>query len=308
MEKQSCVFVAGGDTLIGGAVLRELKRQGYENVVSEASDLTDTQSIESFFTQRQIEYVFLAAGKSGGIGANTKYPATLMLDNLLIEANVIQAAHHHGVKKLLYLASSCVYPKHAPQPLKIGSLFTGKLESTNEAYATAKIAGLVLCQAYRQEHGDKFIVGIPANTFGEGDDFGLDESHVIAALICKMHEAKKNHTPFVEVWGSGKPRREFIYADDLASACVFAMQRYDSVEPINLGGGTDVSIVELAQMIRKVVGYEGELKFDSSKPDGMPLKSLDSSVLLSMGWQARAPFEDALERTYRWFLEKGINI
>mgnify|MGYP001610337636 CR=1 FL=1 len=305
MEKQAKIFVAGSDTLIGGAILRELRRQGYEGVISESSDLTEAHSVQSFFTQQRIDYVFLTAGKSGGIGANTKYPATLMLDNLLIEANVIRAAHHHGAKKLLYLASSCIYPKHAPQPLQIESLFTGKLESTNEAYATAKIAGLVLCQAYRQEHGDTFIVGIPANAFGEGDDFSLEESHVIAALIRKMREAKMNRAPVVDVWGSGKPRREFIYADDLASACVFTMQNYDSVEPINLGGGLDVSIAELAQMIKKVVGYEGELRFDSSKPDGMPLKSLDSSMLLSMGWKAKTPFEEALQKTYTWFLEVG---
>jgi len=306
MQRESRIYVAGGETLIGSALLRELERHGYQNVVGrEEPDLTDGKQVESFFAAIKPDTVFLAAGKSGGIGANQKYPAELMRDNLLIESHVIHSAQQHHVKKLLYLASSCSYPKHAPQPMQIESLLSGKLEPTNEAYAIAKIAGLGLCQAYRQQYGVNFVGGIPANAFGVGDDFSLEDSHVIAALIRKMHEAKINRAPHVEIWGTGVARREFIFADDLADACLFVMNHYDSAQPINLGGGDDVSIAQLAMMIKEVVGYSGELKFDASKPDGMPLKSLDSSLLLSMGWKARTPFKDALQKTYTWFLESG---
>lgn len=307
MQRESRIYVAGGKTLIGSALLRELERQGYQNIVGrEEPDLTDGKQVELFFAATQPDAVFLAAGKSGGIGANQKYPAELMRDNLLIESHVIHSAQQHHVQKLLYLASSCSYPKHAPQPMQIESLLSGKLEPTNEAYAIAKIAGLGLCQAYRQQYGVNFVGGIPANAFGVGDDFSLEDSHVVAALIRKMHEAKINRAPQVEIWGTGAARREFIFADDLADACLFVMNHYDSSQPINLGGGDDVSIAQLATMIKEVVGYSGELKFDASKPDGMPLKSLDSSVLLSMGWKARTPFKEALEKTYRWFLSQVV--
>ena len=303
MKLDSRIYVAGSQTLIGAAILRELERHGYQNIVGrEEPDLTDGKQVESFFAAVQPDYVFLAAGKSGGIGANQKYPAELMRDNLLIESHVVHNAHCVGVKKLLYLASSCSYPKHAPQPMQIESLLTGKLESTNEAYAIAKIAGLGLCQAYQHQYGANFVGGIPANAFGVGDDFSLEDSHVIAALIRKMHEAKINHAPQVEVWGTGAARREFIFADDLADACLFVMNHYDSAQPINLGGGDDVSIAQLATMIKDVVSYSGELKFDTSKPDGMPLKSLDSSVLLALGWKAKTSFKEALEKTYKWWL------
>jgi GDP-L-fucose synthase len=303
MQPESRIYVAGGKTLIGSALLRELERHGYQNIVGrDEPDLTDGKLVDSFFGDIKPDAVFLAAGKSGGIGANQKYPAELMRDNLLIESHVIHSAQQHHVKKLLYLASSCSYPKHAPQPMQIESLLTGKLEPTNEAYAIAKIAGLGLCQAYRQQYGVNFVGGIPANAFGVGDDFSLEESHVIAALIRKMHEAKLNHAPQVEIWGTGAARREFIFADDLADACIFVMNQYESPQPINLGGGDDVSIAQLAMLIKDVVGYAGELKFDASKPDGMPLKSLDSSVLLSMGWKARTPFKEALQKTYKWWL------
>ncbi|MBI5052746.1 MAG: GDP-L-fucose synthase [Chloroflexi bacterium] len=306
MQRESRIYVAGGKTLIGSALLRELKRQGYQNVIGrEEPDLTDGKQVELFFAALKPEYVFLAAGKSGGIGANQKYPAELMRDNLLIESHVIHSAQQHHATKLLYLASSCSYPKHAPQPMQIESLLTGKLESTNEAYAIAKIAGLGLCQAYRQQYGVNFVGGIPANGFGLGDDFSLEDSHVIAALIRKMHEAKIHRAPYVEIWGTGAARREFIFADDLADACLFVMNHYDSSQPINLGGGDDVSIAQLATMIKEVVGYSGELKFDTSKPDGMPLKSLDSSLLLSLGWKAKTPFNEALAKTYQWFLDNA---
>lgn len=303
MEKQAKIYVAGSQTLIGSALVRQLKQQGYTNLLkSQEPDLTDAAQVDDFFTQTNPDYVFLAAGKSGGIGANQKYPAQLMLDNLLIEAHVIPIAYRHGVKKLLYLASSCSYPKLCPQPMRVESLMTGPLEPTNEAYAVAKLAGLKLCQAYRQQYGVNFINGIPANAFGIGDDFSLEDSHVIPALIRKMHEAKVNSVESVEIWGTGAPRREFIFADDLADACIFIMQDYDAPEPINIGGGSDLSIKELAEFIKQVVGYTGELRFDASKPDGMPLKALDSTQLLSMGWQPKTSLQAALSATYDWFL------
>jgi GDP-L-fucose synthase len=226
-----------------------------------------------------------------------------MIDNLLVACHVINSAYHYGVKKLLYLASSCSYPKDCPQPMHVESLFTGPLEPTNEAYAVAKIAGIKLCQAYRQEYGANFIVGIPANAFGPGDDFSPDNSHVIAALIRKMHEAKVASSASVEIWGTGTPRREFIFADDLADACLFVMQEYDGAEPINLGGGTDLSIAELAELVKEAVGYLGGLRFDTSRPDGMPVKALDSSRLIAMGWRPATPFSTALAVTLSAFLQ-----
>ena len=306
MERNSRVYVAGGETLIGAAILRQLERQGYRNIVGrpgEEPDLTDGRAVDDFFSRQLPEYVFMAAGKSGGIEANRKYPAELMLDNLLVGCNVIHNAHRYGVKKLLYLASSCSYPKHCPQPMRVESLFTGPLEPTNEAYAVAKIAGIKLCQAYRQEYGANFIVGIPANAFGPGDDFSPDNSHVIAALIRKMHEAKVASSASVEIWGTGTPRREFIFADDLADACLFVMQGYDGAEPINLGVGTDLSIAELAELVKETVGYVGGLRFDTSRPDGMPVKVLDSSRLIAMGWRPATPFRKALAVTLRAFLQ-----
>ena len=305
MEKYAKIYVAGGQTLIGAAILRELERQGYMNIgggPGEAPDLTDAAQVDAFFARTTPDYVFLAAGKSGGIGANQKYPAELMLDNLLVECHVIHNAYRHGVKKLLYLASSCSYPKHCPQPMRVESLMTGPLEPTNEAYAVAKIAGIKLCQAYSQQYGVNFICGIPANAFGPGDDFSLEDSHVIAALIRKMHEAKVLGVESVEIWGTGAPRREFIFSDDLADACIFVMREYSNSKPINLGSGWDLSIRELAELIKEVVGYLGELRFDTSKPDGMPAKLLDSSQLKEMGWQPRTPLRAALLATFEWFL------
>ena len=249
------------------------------------------------------EYVFFAAGKSGGIGANVHFPADLMLDNLLSAAHVIDAAHRHGVRKLLYLASSCSYPKLCPQPMRVADLLSGPPEPTNEAYAVAKLAGIKLCQAYRRQYRDDFIVGIPANAFGPGDDFSLENSHVIAALIRKMHAAAQRGDERMEVWGTGSARREFIFADDLADACTHVMCGYSEDDPINLGGGPVLSIGELAEIVRRVVGFAGRLEFDPSKPDGMPMKGLESSRLASLGWQPQVGFADALGITYQWYLE-----
>lgn len=305
MKKDAKIYVAGGETLIGSAILRQLDVHGYHNIIGkppEEPNLTQSEKVKAFFEEYRPEYVFLAAGKSGGIQANQKYPAELMLDNLLVECHVIDSAYHYGVKKLLYLASSCSYPKHCPQPMQVESLMTGSLEPTNEAYALAKIAGIKLCQAYCQQYGANFITGIPANAFGPGDDFSLEESHVIPALIRKMQHAKMTRAEFVEIWGTGIARREFILADDLADACLFIMDKYEEKTPINIGGGLDLSIKELAELIKNAVGYRGLLRFDTSKPDGMPLKALDCSKLNSMGWQPKTSFQTALSLTYDWFL------
>lgn len=303
MEKGSKVYVAGGETLIGAALLRQLETQGYTHLVGqgEEPELTEGAAVGEFFERTRPEYVLVAGGKSGGIHANQECPAELMLDNLLGECYVIEHAYRSGVKKLVYLASSCSYPRHCPQPMQPQALLTGPLEPTNEAYAVAKIAGIKLCEAYRRQYGVNFVSAIPANAFGPGDDFRPEDSHVIAALIRRMHEAKEFGQDSVVIWGTGNPRREFIYADDLADACIFVIDRYDDTEPINLGGGLDLSIRELALMIREIVGYGGQLHFDSSKPDGMPCKILDSGKLLAMGWRPRTPFRAALTATYEWF-------
>ena len=306
MDKDSRIYVAGGQTLIGAAILRQLLRQGYTNIVGkpgEEPDLTSAAAVDEFYSLVKPEYVFMAAGRSGGIESNRAHPAELMRDNLLVESLVIHSAHRHAVEKLLYLASSCCYPRLCPQPMRIESLLTGPLEPTNEAYAIAKIAGMKLCQAYHSQYGANFIVGIPANAFGPGDDYSLDDSHVVAALIRKMHEVRRSGAPVVEIWGTGTPRREFVFADDLADACIFVMRNYNGSEPINLGGGQDLAIAELAAYIKEVVGCSAELHYDTARPDGMPLKSLDSSQLLAMGWAPKTPFRDALRVTYKAFLQ-----
>lgn len=292
---------------MGRALLRALPRAGYRRIVGappREPDLTDARAVDAFFAGERPDYVFLVAGKSGGILANRRIPADLMLDNLLVASHAIPAASRYGVKKLLYVASSCSYPRLAPQPLRVESLLTGPLEPTNEAYAVAKIAGLKLCEAYRRQHGDAFVCGIPANMFGPGDDVDPADAHVIPAIIAKMHLAKARQAPAVEVWGTGKARREFVLADDIADACLFAMDNYDGAEPINLGGGVDLSIAELAEEIRQVVGCRAELRFDPSQPDGMPLKALDSTVLRRLGWQPPTPFRQALQQTYEWYVRQ----
>jgi len=257
--------------------------------------------VDDFFKTHHPDYVFLAAAKVGGIYANDRYPAQFIYDNLMIEANVIQAAHTYGVKKLLFLGSSCIYPKFAAQPLKEQCLLTGALEPTNEWYAIAKIAGIKMCQAYRKQYGDNFIAVMPTNLYGINDNFNLETSHVLPALIRKFHEAKVTSKPGVDVWGSGKPRREFLYADDLAEACCFLMESYESEAIINIGTGTDISIRELAELIREVVGYNGEIIYDGSKPDGTPVKRLDVSKINRLGWRAKTGLKAGIEKTYRWF-------
>ncbi len=306
MDLTDRIYVAGSETLVGKALLRRLDSAGYFNVVDTSSvepDLTDGASVNAYFEATRPNYVFLAAGKSGGIRANQKYPADLMLNNLLIQCQIIRSAQRHGARKLLYVASSCSYPRSSPQPMQVRSLMTGPLESTSEAYAMAKIAGIKLCQAYQQQHGADMISVIPGDVFGPGDDFGLEDSHVIAALIRKMHQAKIDGVPTVEVWGSGLPRREFIFVDDVADAAIFLMQSYSDPTPVNLGNGSEISIKDIAELIRKVVGYNGQLRFDYTKPDGMPLKALDSSELMAMGWRPKVSLERGLEETYRWFLD-----
>lgn len=304
MNRGSRIFVAGGNTLPGAALVELLPEQGYENLVGVGSDepnLTDPGEVDLFFSDVRPEYVFLVGGKSGGIGLNRSRPADLMLDNLRTVTNVLAAAHRYGVKKLLYLASSCAYPKHASQPLRVESLTTGPVEPTSEAYAMAKLAGWKLCEAYRRQYGCRFIAGFPANAFGPHDDFGPDSGHVIPALIRRAHEAKERGEPVLMVWGSGRPRREFIYSRDLASACQFVMRHYDGEAPINLGGGIDLSIADAARTVAEVVGFRGRLVFDTTKPDGAPLKALDSSELLSLGWRPSTDFRTAVTETYDWF-------
>lgn len=305
MEKSATIYVAGTQTQIGSAILGELDRQGYRNVVArprEEPNLTDPARVDAFFARTTPDYVFLVAGRSGGIRANQKYPAELMLDNLLVECHVIHNAYRHRVKKLLYLASSCCYPKHCPQPMKEEYLLTGPLEYTNKAYAISKIAGIILCQAYHKQYETNFISGIPANCFGPGDDFSLEDSHVVGALMCRMHEAMQRGEDKVVIWGTGQPIREFIYVDDLARACIFALMHYDDDTPINLGSGDSLSITELAENIKEVTGFSGELIFDTTKPDGMPVKLLDTQKLKDLGWKPAWSFEEAFRRTYAWFM------
>jgi GDP-L-fucose synthase len=299
------VFVAGGDTLPGAALLDLLPTEGYTTLVGvgpDEPDLTDALAVNSFFAAEQPEVVFLVGGPSGGIGLNRARPADLMLANLQVATTVLDVAHRHGVRRLLYLASSCAYPREAAQPLNPRSLGTGPLEPTSAPYATAKLAGAVLCDAYRRQYGAKFITAFPANPVGPGDDFGADSGHVIPALIRRAHEAAERGDSVLTVWGSGTPRREFLYSRDLASACLFALENYDGDAPLNLGGGSVLSIAEAARVVADVVGCRGRLAFDASKPDGAPLKALDSSVLLGMGWKPATGFREAVEETYRWFL------
>jgi GDP-L-fucose synthase len=305
LTTKSSIYVAGSRTLVGAALLRRLRRRGAAlcPVPGEEPGLTRAEEVDAFFARHRPARVIVAAGKSGGIAANQKYPAELVRDNLLVAAHVLHAAWHHGVEKLLYLASSCSYPRDCPQPMRVEHLMTGPLEPTNAAYATAKLAGVEMCRAYRQQYGAPFVVGIPANPFGPGDDFSPEDSHVVGALLRRMHEAKEEGRPAVSVWGSGAARREFIFVDDLADACLFALEHYDGPAPINLSGGTDVSIRELAEQVRDVVGYEGRLEFDATRPDGMPRKALDGGELRRLGWRPTTSLRDGLAATYRAFLE-----
>jgi GDP-L-fucose synthase len=305
MNRRARVFVAGGRTLLGAALLDLLPDRGFANLVGaggDEPDLADARAVVAFFAAERPEYVFLVGGRSGGIALNRACPADLMLDNLRVAANVLDAARRFNVTKLVYTASSCAYPREASHPLRVESLGSGPPEPTSGPYATAKLAGWTLCSALRQQYGCRFVTAFPANGFGPHDDFGPDTGHVLPALIRRAHEAKAAAEPELTVWGTGTPRREFAYSTDLADACLFVMDRYDGDAPINLGGGTDVSIAEAARTVAEVVGYRGRLAFDTTKPDGAPLKALDSTPLLALGWRPRTDFRTAVEKTYDWFL------
>jgi GDP-L-fucose synthase len=304
VDKNSRIFVAGHRGLVGSAILRRLAADGYSNLLARSHqelDLTDTLAVTSFFATERPEYVFLAAARVGGILANDTYPADFIIENLRIETNVIDASYKYGGRKLLFLGSSCIYPRLAPQPMREEYLLTGALEPTNEAYAIAKIAGVKMCQAYRRQHGFPAISLLPTNVYGPGDNFDPEQSHVIPALIRKFHEGKVARAPRVVIWGTGAPSREFLHVDDLADACAFLMRRYDDPEPINVGAGWDMTIRELADMIRDVVGYSGDIVYDPGKPDGVPRKLLDVSRMTALGWQAKMPLLDGLRQTYAWF-------
>jgi len=306
MEKSSKIFVAGHRGLVGSAIVRKLQKEGYTNLIlkgREEVDLARQEEVERFFEKERPEYVFLAAAKVGGIHANRTYPAEFIYQNLMIECNVIHSAYKYGVKKLLFLGSSCIYPRECPQPMKEEYLLSGYLEPTNEAYAVAKIAGLKLCQYYKRQYGANFISCMPTNLYGPNDNFDLNTSHVIPALIRKFHEVKINNKPYVEVWGTGKPLREFLHVDDLADACLFLMQNYDDEIWINVGSGEEVSIAELAKMIKEIVGYKGRIVFNPDMPDGTPRKLLDISRLKSLGWEKKISLFDGLRSTYEWYVE-----
>ncbi|OAD22008.1 NAD-dependent epimerase/dehydratase [Candidatus Thiomargarita nelsonii] len=302
MNKNARIYIAGHQGLVGAAIQRQLASDLLLRTHREL-DLTQQTAVMDFFQTEQPEYVFLAAAKVGGIHANNTYPADFLRDNLQIQTNIIDAAYRTGVKKLLFLGSSCIYPKLAPQPMKEEYLLTGTLEPSNQWYAIAKIAGIKMCQAYRKQYGFNAISLMPTNLYGPGDNFNLENSHVLPALIRKFHEAKVRGEPSVVVWGTGKPRREFLHVDDLANAAEFLMTHYDSEEMINVGVGEDVTILELAEKVKEVVEYQGTITFDSSKPDGTPQKLLDVSRLKTLGWQAKISLQAGIESTYRWFLE-----
>ena len=307
MERDTRIFVAGHRGLVGSAICRRLKSLGYTNLIQrgrEDLDLRDRPQVDRFFADERPQYVFLAAAHVGGILANQTYPAEFIFDNLAIQLNVIDASFRSGVRKLEFLGSSCIYPKLAPQPMREEHLLTGELEPTNEPYAIAKIAGIKMAQAYRRQYGFRAISLMPTNLYGPGDNFDLETSHVLPALIRKFHEAKMIGAPQVVVWGSGKPRREFLHVDDLADASVFLMREYDEPGIVNVGTGEEHDIGELARLVGEVTGYEGNIVFDTSKPDGSPRKLLDVSRLTGLGWRSRIPLREGLAETYKWYLER----
>jgi GDP-L-fucose synthase len=310
MDKSARIYVAGHRGMVGSAIVRKLQKEGYENLILKTSselDLRNQTAVERFFESEKPEYVFLAAAKVGGILANNTYRADFLYENLMIESNVIYQSFVHNVKKLLFLGSSCIYPKLAPQPLKEEYLLWGYLESTNEPYAVAKIAGIKLCENYRQQYGCNFISAMPTNLYGPNDNYDLNTSHVIPALLRKFHEAKITAAPQVVVWGSGKPLREFMHVDDLASACFFLMENYNGLQFVNIGAGQEISIRELALLIKTIVGYPGEIVFDHEKPDGTPRKLLDTEKLDSHGWRTMISLEDGLRRTYQEFATSEVH-
>ncbi|TGA99954.1 GDP-L-fucose synthase [Sporolactobacillus shoreae] len=305
MERNAKIYVAGHRGLVGSALVRNLQNKGFAGIICrthEELDLRDYQQVGKFFRNEQVDYVFLAAAKVGGILANSRYPADFIRDNLMIETNVIDWAFKTGVKKLLFLGSTCIYPRMAEQPIKESELLNGKLEPTNEAYAMAKITGIKMCQAYNQQFGTRYLSVMPTNLYGTNDNYDLSSSHVLPALIRKFHEAKRNSAPYVTIWGTGQPKREFLHSDDLADACVYLMNHYDGSDIVNIGVGKELTIGELAERIRRLVGYQGEIHFDESKPDGTPRKIVDVSKLNALGWKAKISLDEGLERTYQDFL------
>lgn len=307
MNKQDKIFVAGHRGMVGSAIVRKLQREGFENIITRASselDLMNQSAVMDFFENEKPKFVFLAAAKVGGIHANNTYRAEFLYNNLMIEANVIHAAHIHQVEKLLFLGSSCIYPKMAPQPLTEDSLLTGELEPTNEPYAIAKIAGIKLCESYRDQYGSNFISAMPTNLYGPNDNYDLQNSHVLPALIRKFHEGKINGLPEVEVWGTGSPLREFLHVDDLADACYFLMLNYNEKQFVNVGTGIDLSIKSLAEMVKEIVGYQGKLVWNTSKPDGTPRKLMNVSKIESLGWKHQIDLQKGIEMVYAEFVEK----
>jgi len=305
MEKTSKIYIAGHTGLVGSAIMRQLQKAVYEKVITRTHaelDLTDASAVENFFVKEKPDYVFCAAAKVGGLHANDAYMADFAMENLKITINLIDSAYKNGVKKLLYPGSSCIYPRECPQPVKEEYLLTGPLEPTNEGYALAKITGVKLCDYYKKQYGANFISCMPANLYGPNDCYNESRNHVVPALIQRFHHAKINNLPSVEIWGTGKARREFMYIDDAAEACLFLMDNYEGPGIINVGNGNDVSIAELAQFVSDTVGYNGRIVFDTSKPDGMPRRCLDSSRISRMGWNAKTPFREGLEKAYEWFL------
>jgi GDP-L-fucose synthase len=302
MQPQSRIYVAGGKTFIGSAIVRELRRDGYRQVMACDPMLTDRVDVDAFFARCRPEYVFVAAGMILGIDGNQRRPADLMVDNLLVSTHVIAAAHRWSADKVVYLASGCAYPRDAPQPMTPDAFMTGPLERTSEFYASAKLAGMKLCEAYRRQHGARFVTAVPANPYGIGDDLDPADAHVIGGLMFKMHDARERLAPSIDIWGSGSPERDFIYVDDLARAAIAVMKGYEGDAPINLTAGTRVSIGDVARMIAKVVGYTGELRFDRSRPDGAAIKVLDPAPLAALGWSPTVPLPEGLARMYEWFL------
>ncbi len=310
MNKSDKIYIAGHRGLVGSAIIRNLKKKGFDNLVLRTSkelNLTNQEDVNQFFEIEKPNYVFLAAAKVGGIHANDTYPADFIRENLQIQTNVIDAAYRNNTKKLLFLGSSCIYPKFSPQPMKEEHLLTGELEPTNEWYAIAKIAGIKMCQAYKKQYGFDAISLMPTNLYGPGDNFNLENSHVMPALIRKFHDAKEQGKESVEVWGTGSPKREFLHVDDMADATVFLMNNYDGEQFVNVGVGNDVSIKELAEIVKGVVGFQGELKFDASKPDGTPRKLLDVTKLNELGWNAKIELEAGVTSSYQWFLDNINN-
>lgn len=309
MDKNSLIYIAGHTGLVGSATLRKLKFLGCRNIITrthQEMDLMDRVKVNSFFAEEKPEYVFLAAARVGGIHANNTYPAEFIYENLMIQTNIIDLSYRYGIKKLLFLGSSCVYPKICPQPMKEEYLLTGPIETTNEPYGIAKLAGIKMCQAYNKQYGTNFISVIPANAYGINDHFN-ENGHVVAALINKFHEAKIKDKESVTVWGTGKPKREFFYVDDLADACIFLMREYKDNEVVNVGTGCDTSIADLASILQRIVGFDGKITFDLTKPDGAPQRLLDVSKLTSLGWKYKTGLEEGFKMTYEWFVQSVIN-